>query len=493
LGRILPVDPALRAILSRAQPGDAMSVIVQESTSGGEAEALVERLGGQVVRSWTIIPAFLANMSADAIVKLARSGLARWISWNSPLQDQESGNPEWVFTSAANVYPSAIGATTAWRYGYKGKGVAVAVVDSGITPKADLRTSTSLWYGQSRVRANVTFSSAVKAWSGAVDTSTSDLFGHGTHIAGIIGGNGASSDGYYMGVAPEVNLINLRVADLNGRAFESDMVDALQWIHENHKEHNIRVVNVSMNSATAQSYHTSPLDAALEILWFNGIVVIVSSGNNGGSTATGIVPGVMYPPANDPFVITVGASDDRGTAYTWDDFVTPFSAYGETEDGFQKPELVAPGAHIVSLLASGDCTIAAEHPEAVLSRSFLRLSGTSMSVGVTSGAVALLLQAHPEMNPDQVKWALMNSATPLRQSGAGAGILNVWKAMGLSSWQSANTGITASRLLWTGSDPINWGSVNWGSVNWGSVNWGSVNWGSVNWGSVNWGSVNWGY
>lgn len=492
VGRILPVDPALRALLSDADGSAFFSVIVQKAGPGSEAEALVESLGGQVLRTWTIIPAFLAELSAQSVEKLAASNLVRWISWNSPVLKQDSSKPELAVNSLASVYNGTIGATTAWNAGFKGSGIGVAVVDSGITPKPDLQASANTWYTRSRILANVTFGAALQSLSSSVNTSTSDQFGHGTHIAGIIGSNGASSSGSYKGVAPEVNLINLRVADLNGRAYESDMVDALQWVYNNKQTHNIRVINISLNSATPQSYHTSPLNAALEILWFNGVVVVVSAGNNGGAPATGIVPGIMYPPANDPFVITVGASDDKGTTSTWDDIVTPFSAYGATEEGFQKPELVAPGAHIINLLASTDCTIALQHPEALVS-SFLRLSGTSMSAGVVSGAVALLLQAHPEMNPDQVKWALMNSATPLRQSGAGAGILNVWSAINLTTWGTANTGITASKLLWTGTVPINWSSVNWGSVNWGSVNWGSVNWGSVNWGSVNWGSVAWGY
>lgn len=495
LVRPLPIDPALRALLAQADGASRIAVIVQKATPGDEAEALVRSLGGEVVRSWSIIPAFLANLSADAIRQLAQSGLVRWISWDSPMMKQDTGKPDTLALIAAylNAYNATIGATSAWEKGIKGKGVAVAVVDSGITPKADFLPSASVGIASSRVLANVTFANSILAYSSRVNTTTSDLFGHGTHIAGIIGSNGASSGGLFVGVAPEVNLINLRVADYNGRAFESDMVDALQWIYDHRREYNIRVVNVSMNSATAQSYHTSPLDAALEILWFNGVVVIVSAGNNGGTLTNGIVPGILYPPANDPFVITVGASDDMGTPYTWDDILTPFSAYGVTEDGFWKPELVAPGAHIINLLASTDCTIAVQHPEALYSKDFLRLSGTSMAAGVASGAVALLLQARPDLNPDQVKWALMKSATPLRHPGAGAGILNIWAAINLNRYGTTNTGTTASKLLWTGTEPVNWGSVNWGSVNWGSVNWGSVNWGSVNWGSVNWGSVNWGY
>lgn len=495
LTRTLPIDPALRAQMAQADGNTRIAVIVQKALPGDEAEALVRSLGGEVVRSWSIIPAFLANLSADAIRQLAQSGLVRWISWDSPMVKQDSGEADPTSSIGAylNAYNAAIGATTAWNYGFTGRGIAVAVVDSGVTPKTDFLATSNSLTRTSRLVANVTFANTLLTYASRVNTTTSDLFGHGTHIAGIIGSNGASSGGTFKGVAPEVNLINLRVADYNGRAFESDMVDALQWIYDHHKAYNIRVVNVSMNSATAQSYHTSPLDAALEILWFNGIVVIVSAGNNGGAATTGVVPGVLYPPANDPFVITVGASDDMGTPYTRDDILTPFSAYGVTEDGFWKPELVAPGAHIINLLAGPDCTIAVQHPEALYGGGFLRLSGTSMAAGVASGAVALLLQARPNLNPDQVKWALMHSATPLRHTGAGAGILNVWAAINLGKYDTVNTGTTASRLLWTGTEPVNWGSVNWGSVNWGSVNWGSVNWGSVNWGSVNWGSVNWGY
>ncbi|MGB9594021.1 MAG: S8 family serine peptidase, partial [Anaerolineae bacterium] len=246
--RPLPMDPALRALLAEAEGDARIAVIVQKATPGDEAEALVRSLGGEVVRSWSIIPAFLANLSADAVRQLAQSGLVRWISWDSPMVKQDTGQVDPMTSLGAylSAYNYTIGATTAWNYGFKGNGIAVAVVDSGITPKTDFLASSTSLTRDSRIRANVTFASTILTYSSRVNTTTSDLFGHGTHIAGIIGSNGASSAGLFMGVAPEVNLINLRVADYNGRAFESDMVDALQWIYEHHKEYNIRVVNVSM-------------------------------------------------------------------------------------------------------------------------------------------------------------------------------------------------------------------------------------------------------
>lgn len=487
--RTLRIDPALQALLP--QMDAPISVIVQKTGSGMEAEALVESLGGRVLKTWTIIPAFLAEMSAEAVQQLAGNNLVRWISYNSPLQAQEREQREPEWTSFGTMFNYTIGATNAWNAGFQGQGVTVAVVDSGINGSLnDFNTKWYSWWPTSRIVAHESFGELFNALTYSTQPEeTEDQFGHGTHVAGIIGGNGASSWGLYMGVAPKVNLVNLRVANRQGMAYEADMVDALQWIYDHRDEHNIRVVNVSINSATPQSYHTSPLDAALEILWFDGIVVVASAGNNGAGSDNGI----LYPPANDPFVITVGAADDKGNWYPWDDIICPFSAYGTTESGFAKPELVAPGAHIISLLSSPSNTMATEHPEAIVDGSFLQLSGTSMAAAVTSGAVALLLQAHPDLNPDQVKYRLMATARAMGQPGSGAGLLNVWSAINSSTTETANTGTEASQLLWTGEDAVNWGSVNWGSVNWGSVNWGSVNWGSVNWGSVNWGSVNWGY
>jgi serine protease AprX len=373
-----------------------------------------------------------------------------------------------------NFYNQVIRASDLWNAASKlqGKGVTVAVVDSGVYKTKDL---------DKRVRANVNFD---KAYHDAADR-----YGHGTFVAGIVAGSGSQSGNKYMGVAPRADILNVRVSDDQGMSTESDVVSALQWVLDNKAKYNIRVVNLSLNSSVAQSYHTSPLDAACEILWFNGIVVVVSAGNNG--TAT------LFPPANDPFVITVGATDDKGTLAASDDGVATFSAYGLTESGFAKPDLVAPGRNIIGLLPENDkLTMSAARVANRIDKTYFKMSGTSVSAPMVAGAVTLLLQDEPNLTPDQVKYRLLATANKnwpgYNAAKAGAGYLDVYAAVHGATVQSANTGLPASQLLWTGSEPVNWNSVNWESANWESVNWESVNWESVNWESVNWESDYWG-
>ena len=276
-----------------------------------------------------------------------------------------------------------------------------------------------------------------------------------------------------------------------GLAFESDVVKALQWVYENKAQYNIRIINLSINSGAEASYHTSPLNAAAEILWFNGVVVIVSAGNSGEQNGYNTIEA---PPANDPFLITVGASDERGTNAVSDDVIAAFSAYGTTADGFLKPDIIAPGTAIYSVRSTLS-PWGILYPERLAGKGeYFRLSGTSMAAPMVVGVVALMLQDEPNLTPDQVKYRLLNStgrslSVPLDGSAVSFPYLDGAAAVTATTNESANTGLQPSQLLWTGSSPINWSSVNWNSVNWNSVNWNSVNWNSVNWNSVNWNST----
>ncbi len=459
------------------RPEDTVGVIVQKLGTETSAADLVAGLGGVVTKDLHIINAFAAELPAKEVPTLARAASVRWVSLDALVESTKGKPPKKDGGLPENYYLDTLGVRYVWDMGLRGEGIAVAVVDSGITNDHD--------FSRRRIVASERFNPQCVA--------IHDSYGHGTHVAGVIGGNGSDSDGAYMGIAPMVDLISLKISDCAGMAYESDTVDAMQWVLDHKDEYNIRVVNLSINSTMEQSYHTSPLDAAAEILWFNGIVVVASAGNKGSGGGPNTIDAA---PANDPFIITVGASDERGTAVRYDDTIAPYSAHGTTMDGFAKPDIIAPGRDIISVLA-GTSAWHVEYPDRVVKignqSEYFRLSGTSASAPMVAGAVALLLEAEPDLTPDQVKYRL----THLGFSVLGAGgksypYLHVYAAIAWPTTESANTGIEASQLLWTGDEPVMWDSVNWNSVNWNSVNWNSVNWNSVNWNSVNWNSTFWG-
>jgi serine protease AprX len=517
--------------LARRSPNQSVEVIVQKTDKTNAAESLVEKLGGKVTIRLTIINAFVANIFAGSIEKLAAHESVKWVSPDAPMVGTSDGLPPapvpissveaqpitqtqngnfltWTSPDAPPIdkgdgtmkvdpvqtdegmlvnvrdlnvlkraqtydytsdtsnlisaYNRTIRAVEVWNQApkyLKGEGIGVAVVDSGIDNHPDLDQSIVV-----DVRYNTTKSKA-----------GDDKFGHGTHIAGVIGGNGEDSKGQYVGVAPGVDLINVKVSDDDGSAQVSGVVAGLQWILDNKEKYKIRVVNISLNASQAESYHTSPLCAAVEVLWFNGIVVVISAGNNGG--------GNLYPPANDPFVVTVGAVDDKGTPRIDDDTILNFSGYG-VDDGVSKPDLVAPGRHIVSTL--GDSLNRKEHPKNAINKRYFRMSGTSVAAPMVSGAVALLLQDEPNLTPDQVKYRLKATARPfISAEKTGAGYLDVYAAVNGTTNQSANTGLPISRLINSGNGTA-WNSVSWSSVSWSSVSWSSVSWSSVSWSSDHW-------
>jgi serine protease AprX len=469
-------QPELLKIATR-QPHQTVNVIIQMTANSSGLEGLITRLGGKVTARLSIIRALAAEIPAQGVLQLASNPGVRWVSLDSPMQS--SACSQCIDTSnLANAYISAIRADKVWNAAPydQGQGIGVAIIDSGVNPNSDLYTN----MGVDRQVADVRFNSDY-------NQSPSDGYGHGTHVASIVAGDGSESSGKYIGVAPMANIINVKVSNDDGSASMKDVVLGLQWVLQNKATYHIRVVNLSLNSASAESYNTSPLDAAVEILWFNGIVVVASAGNKGNAA--------IYPPANDPFVITVGAVDDKGTAAITDDVVASFSAYGTSEDGAVKPDLVAPGVNIIARLVNQNMGLALAHPANKVGTQYFQMSGTSMAAPVVSGAVALLLQDEPGLTPDQVKYRLMATANKswagYKNSKAGAGYLDVYAAVTGTTNASDNTSLLPSKLLSTGSQPIIWGSVGWNSVGWNSVGWNSVGWNSVGWNSVGWNSDYW--
>src|SRR4029079_15791241 len=206
--------------------------------------------------------------------------------------------------------------------------------------------------------------------------------------------------------APTAKLVSIDVMDDQGMARTSDVIGACDWIMANKAQYGIKVANFSLHSSVANSFMYDPLDKAVEKLWFNGVTVVVAAGNYGYPDRPS---GVPFAPGNDPFVITVGATDTGKSMSTFDDTTAPWSAYGYTLDGFAKPDVSAPGRYIIGPVPPS-ATLYSERSDHIASPGYMELSGTSFSAPIVSGLAALILGRHPEYSPDQVKGALLAGA-----------------------------------------------------------------------------------
>jgi serine protease AprX len=361
---------------------------------------------GQVKKSFISINAVQVIVSPGVLAGLEANPNVRYIS------------PNRTQRSFLDITTASVSAGFAWQYGWDGTGVGVAVIDSGVASNVDLMASGG-------IASRVVYSESFVAGQTAADA-----YGHGTHVAGIVGSSGKSSSGAgftrtFKGVAPNANLINLRVLDQNGGGREADVIAAIQRAIDLKSAYNIRVINLSLGRPVFESYTLDPLCQAVEAAWRAGIVVVVAAGNYGRDTSPHTKGyGTIASPGNDPYVITVGAMNAKGTTWTTDDTIASYSSRGPTlVDHIVKPDLVAPGNRVISLLAPG-CTLAASYPKLLVANAlyetlgaggksgdYFELSGTSMAAPVVSGAAALLIQKQPSLTPDQVKARLMKTAT----------------------------------------------------------------------------------
>jgi serine protease AprX len=320
--------------------------------------------------------------------------------------------------------------------GYNGTGIGVAVVDSGIAPHSAL---------DSRVIAHVNFVS----WEAS---SSSDPYGHGTHVAGIIGGNTSAAKyvttAFAGGSAPGVKLIDVRVLGSTGVGYTSDVIAGIDWAVANRSKYGIRVINLSLGHAVTEPAAIDPLCQAVARAVQAGVVVVASAGNYGLTSTGAPVLGGISSPGNSPFAITVGAIDTAGTTTRSDDTVAPYSSKGPTRyDLAVKPDVVAPGTKLVSLEAYGSYLrkkYPAWHVAGSGKNAYFRLTGTSMATAVVSGGVALLLDANASMTPGQVKVALQMGSTFMPQAGliaSGAGSVNFPQ-----SKKIADTGLVSALL-----------------------------------------------
>jgi serine protease AprX len=393
--------------LKRGSKHASVDVIIQFKQSPTDAQhKKVQGRGGALKTKLGVIKAAHYSVPFEALEALSEDPDVLYIS------------PDRTNKGALDRVVRAVNADIAFANGWNGAGIGVAVIDSGVTQHDDLFAdqgafATRVVYSQSFVPG---------------DSSTADAYGHGTHVAGIVTSNGHDSiltyRAVYRGIAPEANIINLRVLDGNGAGTDSAVIAAIQQAIALQSTYNIRVINLSVGRPVYESYTLDPLCQAVEAAWQAGIVVVTAAGNYGRDNSLGTNGyATIAAPGNDPFVITVGATNAHGAYAQASQTVASYSSKGPTLiDHVVKPDLAAPGNQVTSLIDTNGW-LAANYPNydvfpcslftcgpTVGSPEYYQLSGTSMATPVVSGAAALLLQQNPTMTPDQVKARLMKTA-----------------------------------------------------------------------------------
>ncbi|HLZ47181.1 MAG TPA: S8 family peptidase [Candidatus Limnocylindria bacterium] len=496
------IDPSLLAA-AKASPNALFAVIVRGAAASDpksrvlNAEAALMSSTGTTRRTLSIVGSASGRLRGAQILALASMpGVERVVR-------DETFNVSWAPGDAAAAATEAgileTNAPQAWStLGVSGKGVGVAVIDSGVADHPDLA---------GRVVARVDFTG---------EQSAGDPGGHGTHVAGLIAGNGAASNGTWTGVAPQANIVSVRVIDSYGHASLSTIFAGMQWVLANRTTYNIKVVNLSFGGVPMSGYQNDMLASAAEMLNFAGLTVVVAAGNSGPGAST------ITTPATDPFVITVGAADDAGTPSLIDDSVAVWSSTGPTAfDGIAKPDLIAPGRKMIGLRAAGSA-IDTAYPDrrvtapGALDAEYFTMSGTSMAAPVVAGVAALYLELNPWASPRKVKRQLTGTAHPLlgvATSAQGAGVVDAFAALTASAPWTGYTQYPASTafaeqvyaklrgqpLVWrdltfhggVDSRGIPWSDITWDDITWDDITWEDLTWEAFDWLDITWEDITW--
>ena len=436
-GRILATAVAAVAVLAPATAGasarvETTRVIVQSRYDATAAATAVRQAGGRVTAELPVVAGVAADVPQAALARHTADPRVRAVTPDSVVTMKaiiggaEATNPDTI----KSVYREEIGATVLAAQGVRGRGVRVALVDTGVNEVPDL--AGRIVSVEDPGGTPEPFRRDVRCVDFSGEGDCVDRYGHGTFLAGLIAGNGAASAGRFTGVAPGAEIVSLKIAGRNGAADVSKVLAAIQWVVSFRDEYDIKVLNLSLGTNSKVSPQLDPLNYAVQQAWRSGIAVVVAAGNSGPA------PGTISKPADDPYVITVGAVDDRETPATDDDRLPHFSARGPVVDGVSawvKPDVVAPGARLVSLRVQDSHIESVAGPGQFAGTPFAayrRGSGTSMSAAVVSGAVALLLERRPNWSPDRVKYALASTAQKVAArevTQVGSGLVRVDRAV----------------------------------------------------------------
>ncbi len=499
-------------------PGGLVPVIVRQAPGAGAVpEALVERAGGTVGRQLGIIDGFAAEVPRASLASLRASRAVRSVTVNQPLRlsSIDGFDPTTSTSTMYGVAQEVTGAGDYWNDGLTGRGVDVALLDSGVVEVDGLRGDKVL-YGPDLSFEN-----------GRGDLRNQDTFGHGTHMAGIIAGRDDATtevrkgnDSNFLGMAPDSRIVSLKLADAQGATDVSQVIAGIDWVVQNRNRNglNIRVLNLSFGTDGVQDYRIDPLAYAVEVAWRHGIVVVVAAGNEGFGSAK------LNNPAYDPHVLAVGGADAGGSDRRKDDTVPDWSSRG---DGTRNPDIVAPGTSVVSLRDPGSA-IDLSFPSARVANRFFKGTGTSQAAAVVSGAAALVIQQRPSVTPDQLKRLFEKGARRLHKAdevAQGDGMLDLHSVRtrqtpsakaseqpypysdGSGSLEAARGtthvvsdggeslsgeqdafGATWDGRTWSGES---WEGRTWSGGSWEGRTWSGGSWNGRTWSASGWSSGEW--
>jgi serine protease AprX len=478
-----------------ASASTSETVIVTASGLLSPVAAVLE-VGGTVLTQYHLINGVDASiLTATEPVLAALPGITVTPDVSVSVQSTtESTGPH----TPSDAFLQETGSTRLAAAGDTGQGVTVAVLDTGIDNLPDF---------SGRLVGGVDLTNGNNPYQ--------DSYGHGTFVAGLIAGNGASSNGQYPGEAPGAKLVSIKVAGADGTTHLGTLISGLQWAVDQQHSYDIKVLNISLGFQPTKSTVNNPLDKAVEAVWNSGIAVVASAGNAGPFNGTILSPG------DDPLVITAGALDDMATASIADDEMNDFSSVGPTSpDGWIKPDLVTSGRSVVSLAVPGS-TIYNNHPSALVGAANFAGSGTSFSAAVTSGAAALVLADNPGLTPNQIKARLLGNTSPgpLGDPFAdGHGALDAYAAATsgpMNFSQSAanltpvSPGVTVSLSptrpvdtwntnLWPGTswnqpppDGRAWNGWAWNGGDWNGFSLNGRAWNGGEWNGAQWNGADW--
>ena len=421
---------------------EAPSTYIVQADSAQAASTSVRAAGGQVLNELRVIGGVGAKLTQHQVMTLQRDSKVVAIHKDRRLQVSE-----WV---PETYYPALVGAAELHAAGVTGQDVTVAVIDTGVWGTDGLDNTPA------DVDRIVAYYDTILVDDGAVDDgavddgadielAAEDWSGHGTHVTSVIVGSRETDANRFQGVAPGANVVAVKAFEPDGSGRYIDVIRSIDWVIANKDTHSIRVLNLSFSGNAVSRYWEDPLNQAVMAAWQAGIVVVAAAGNSGPDPMTVGVPG------NVPYIITVGAMTDNYTPVDpTDDVLATWSSAGPTFEGFVKPDVVAPGGHMLGIMPN-DSWIALEHPQYFNANGdYFTMSGTSQAAAVVSGIVALMLQAEPTLSPDDVKCRLMATARPATDDNGtmaysvfqqGAGLVDAIAALVSGEQDCANQGM----------------------------------------------------